>query len=49
MAQVGRKLTTADINAVTSWLVLQPVPANPKPVAHAPSPVPMACSALNTP
>ena len=49
MAQVGRKLTTADIIAVTSWLVLQPVPANPKPVAHAPSPVPMACSALNTP
>jgi cytochrome c553 len=48
MAQVGRKLTTADINAVTSWLVMQPVPANPKPAANPPSPVPMACSGLNT-
>ena len=47
MAQVGRKLTAADINAVASWLAMQPMPANPKPIAAPPSPVPMACSALN--
>ncbi|MBO9513733.1 MAG: cytochrome c4 [Variovorax sp.] len=47
MAKVGRKLTSADINAVTSWLVMQPVPADPKPQAAPPSPVPMGCSALN--
>jgi len=47
MAEVGRKLTSADINAAASWLAMQPVPANPKPQANAPSPVPMACSALN--
>jgi cytochrome c553 len=47
MAEVGRKLTSADINAAASWLAMQPVPANPKPQATPPSPVPMACSALN--
>jgi cytochrome c553 len=47
MTEVGRKLTSADINAVASWLAMQPVPANPKPQATPPSPVPMACSALN--
>jgi cytochrome c553 len=47
MTDVGRKLTSADINAVASWLALQPVPANPKPLAAPPSPVPMACSALD--
>jgi cytochrome c553 len=47
MAEVGRKLTSADINAVTSWLVMQPMPANPQPRSAPPSPVPMGCSALN--
>ena len=47
MTEVGRKLTAADINAVASWLALQPVPANPKPLPAPPSPVPMACSALD--
>ncbi|MEJ8811178.1 cytochrome c4 [Variovorax ureilyticus] len=47
MTEVGRKLTAADINAVASWLAMQPVPADPKPIAAPPSPVPMACSALN--
>jgi cytochrome c553 len=47
MAEVGRKLTAADVNAVTSWLAIQPVPADPKPQAAPPSPAPMACSATN--
>ncbi|RST50982.1 c-type cytochrome [Variovorax sp. MHTC-1] len=46
MAQVGRKLNSADINAVASWLAVQPVPANPKPAAALPGPLPMPCSAM---
>lgn len=46
MADVGRKLTTADINAVTSWLATQPIPPDPKPVAALPGPLPVACSAV---
>jgi len=46
MAQVGRKLGTADINAVASWLALQPVPANARPLAALPHPLPLPCSAI---
>lgn len=46
MAQVGRRLNSADINAVASWLALQPVPANPKPVSALPGPLPIPCSAM---
>ena len=45
MAEVGRKLSTADVNAVASWLAVQPVPADSKPVASLPQPLPMPCSA----
>ena len=43
----GIKLTSADINAVTSWLALQPVPADSHPLAAPPAPLPIACSAMN--
>jgi cytochrome c553 len=46
MAQVGRKLNAEDINAVASWLALQPVPADPKPAAAPPGPLPLRCSAM---
>ncbi|MDM0011762.1 c-type cytochrome [Variovorax sp. J22P168] len=46
MAEVGRKLSTADINAVTSWLALQPVPADSHAVAALPGPLPQPCSAM---
>lgn len=46
MAQVGVKLTSADVNAVSSWLALQPVPANAKPAAELRGPAPMACSGM---
>lgn len=46
MTQVGRKLDNRDITAVASWLALQPVPADPKPAAAPPGPMPMACSGL---
>jgi len=46
MAEVGRKLTTADINAVASWLATQPMPPDPKPVEALPAPLPVACGAM---
>lgn len=46
MAEVGRTLTTADINAVASWLATQPLPADPKPARTLPAPLPVACSAM---
>ncbi len=46
MADVGRKLTSADINAVASWLALQPVPAGAKPATALTGPLPTPCSAM---
>ncbi|CAN5887570.1 c-type cytochrome [soil metagenome] len=46
MAAVGKKLTSADVNAVASWLALQPVPTNAKAAASLPGPAPMACSGM---
>ncbi|MEO8756064.1 MAG: cytochrome c4 [Casimicrobiaceae bacterium] len=46
MAEVGRKLSVDDVNAVASWLALQPMPADAKPAATAASPLPMKCSAM---
>jgi cytochrome c553 len=43
MAEIGRRMTTADVNAVASWLAVQPMPADPKPAAALPAPLPMAC------
>lgn len=48
MADVGRRLTTDDVNAVASWLAVQPVPDRAKPVAALPGPLPMPCSAMPT-
>ncbi|MGJ7490565.1 c-type cytochrome [Variovorax sp. ZT4R33] len=48
MAAVGKRLTTDDVNAVASWLSVQPVPDRAKPVAALPGPLPMPCSALPT-
>jgi cytochrome c553 len=46
MAEVGRRLSTADINAIASWLALQPVPDRARPAATAPGPLPLPCSAM---
>ncbi|GAA4345919.1 c-type cytochrome [Variovorax defluvii] len=46
MAEVGRRLDTGDINAVASWLALQPVPADPKPAPAPAKGLPMPCSAM---
>jgi len=46
MTDVGRRLDTADINAVASWLATQPVPANAKPARSPAVPLPLKCSAM---
>nr|WP_260590801.1 c-type cytochrome [Variovorax sp. DXTD-1] len=46
MAEIGRRMTTADINAVASWLAVQPMPADPKPVSSLPAPLPIACGGM---
>jgi cytochrome c553 len=46
MREVGRRLTTADINAVASWLAIQPVPATAKAVAALPRPLPLPCGSM---
>ena len=47
MAEIGRRMTTADINAVASWLAVQPIPADAKPVASLPAPLPLACGGMS--
>lgn len=43
MAQVGARLSTADVNAVASWIALQPMPVDSKPLPRLPAPMPIAC------
>lgn len=46
MAEVGRKLTSQDIQAVVGWLDSQPMPAGAKPALSLPRKPPTPCSAL---
>ncbi len=46
MTDVGRRLNTADINAVASWLATQPVPDNTRSAKSLAVPLPMKCSAM---
>ena len=43
MAVIGRRMSTADINAVASWIAVQPMPANTRPLAALAAPLPMPC------
>lgn len=45
MAEVGRKLEQADIQAVAGWLSAQPVPHPARAAARLPHPLPHPCSA----
>ena len=45
MAEVGRKLQQADIQAVAGWLAAQPMPAGAQPAAALPHALPQPCSA----
>ncbi|RQO64166.1 cytochrome C [Variovorax sp. KBW07] len=46
MADIGRRMTTADINAVAGWLAVQPMPADTRPVASLPAPLPVRCGGM---
>lgn len=46
MAEVGRRLEAADINAAASWLAIQPVPADARPSARLPAPLPLRCASM---
>jgi cytochrome c553 len=49
MAQVARTLTPEDLNAVSSWLAAQPLPAHPRAVDRLPEPAPVACGSAALP
>ena len=46
MAEVGRRLDTADVNAVAAWLAIQPVPARTQAAPAPAAPLPAPCSAM---
>jgi len=46
MADIGRRMSTADINAVASWLAVQPMPADTRPAAALPAPLPLKCGGM---
>lgn len=46
MAEIARRLSAADVAALSAWLAAQPVPQGGKPAAQLPGPAPMACAGL---
>jgi cytochrome c553 len=46
MADVAKRLSSADIAAVVSWLAAQPVPSNSAPAANLPRPIPLQCGSV---
>ena len=43
MAAIAKRLTGDDVSAVASWLAAQPLPADTRPAAGLPVPLPMRC------
>jgi cytochrome c553 len=43
MAEITERLSIEDVNAVSSWLAAQPVPADARPAAAIARPLPLAC------
>lgn len=43
MADISARLTLPDVNAIASWLGLQPLPADPAPATTIARPLPIAC------
>ncbi len=43
MAEITARLSLDDVNAVSSWLAAQPVPADPRPAPSIARPLPLAC------
>jgi len=49
MADIARALSTDDLNAVTAWLAVQPVPTNAKAATRLSQAAPMACGSAILP
>ncbi|MEJ7932375.1 c-type cytochrome [Ramlibacter sp. AN1015] len=49
MAALAKRLEPQDLQAVTTWLAAQPVPADAKPVAQLPQPPSIACGSAVLP
>lgn len=49
MAKVARTLTPEDLNAVSSWLAAQPLPAQPRAIDRLPEPTPLPCGSAALP
>ena len=45
MAQVAQRMAQQDIGVVADWLASQPLPADTKPAASLPAPMPLTCGA----
>jgi cytochrome c553 len=46
MAQIAARLTPDDVAAASAWLASQPLPADTKPAAILPKPLPMPCGGV---
>jgi cytochrome c553 len=46
MRELAMRLTPEDVGAVSAWLAAQPVPADAKPVASLPAPLPTPCGGV---
>ncbi len=46
MAEITSRLSLSDVNAVASWLGLQPLPPDPRPAEVIARPLPVACGSV---
>lgn len=46
MAKIAQQLSIEEINAVSAWLASQPVPADSRPAASLPAPLPLDCGGV---
>ncbi len=46
MADIAKRLTAADVAAVSAWLAAQPLPADAHPAAELAAPVPLECGSM---
>ena len=46
MGRIARLLTAQDVDALSTWLAAQPVPANSKPAVALPAPLPERCGGM---
>jgi cytochrome c553 len=46
MAQIARRLSPQDVNALAHWLAAQPVPAAARAATSAPGPAPLRCGSM---